>query len=688
MLLDPRVATFVQWFGEYQTSVVDLAESMLLPTSPRRARLIAADGEAVEIDADEPISDPKDGNWGHWLDECVRPDLLDMLVALRRSIASLHEGTKLQRLSEELEAAVDELPELLTNGGGPDQSDASRSTVGSVPLRRWMELAFLDEVRLAEHALHEALVRAVEAALEHVAEFEKVLDYYVLAVRRHTAEVMDPTQGEEFARAGLARVHALVLDLRLRHRSAARLVTDAYVRHTADALEDACAPLRAHRAAEIERRLGELERRAIAGPPPPRPMVRLADLATSTYHRALPIANELTTELRALFADQQPEAMRFEYLRLLRGESHGSSPALPKSYSRLFATIPIEIADMYVPRTSPERECTTAITAWRTGLPHSIVLHGDRGAGKRTIANHLLPRVGTRVNVAWVRLGPEAADESYVAATLGRALEVDGVVDHFAGLSERLPRTGRKHAIVVENAERLLSPTPRGVARMASFLRLVGDSAETTLWILLMATPAAILALHRLEFASRIPTIVEVQPMGVGELRDLMLRRHRRSGFDLEFAEPSVHVLERVRRPLSSVRVLRDPSGTFFTRLHALSGGNPRQAMYYWLGSARLDPSKEGRIVMQALPEKPVELLRPLDLPKRLVLSLLTQHASMTAVDLQSALSVSPEQVVGDLKVLWATGYISPLQEHAGHWTLQPAMAHPLLLELRAANMV
>ena len=47
-----------------------------------------------------------------------------------------------------------------------------------------------------------------------------------------------------------------------------------------------------------------------------------------------------------------------------------------------------------------------------------------------------------------------------------------------------------------------------------------------------------------------------------------------------------------MRRPLASLRARRDPESAYFERLGLLTGGNPRQALYYWLRTVMLDAER------------------------------------------------------------------------------------------------
>jgi hypothetical protein len=404
----------------------------------------------------------------------------------------------------------------------------------------------------------------------------------------------------------------------------------------------------------------------------------------------VPFARQLRAEVHALLTEQEPEPLRQAYRSLLATDPDELGGEVPPSYRRLFGAVPIELADLYIHRATLEQALSAAISMWSTGVPQSLLVHGDRGVGKRTLVNHVLSRASGRaaLDLRWIRLGPGLQEEADVARVLARALGSSDRTEHFAALAEPRGPEPRHRAIVIENAERLLSPSPAGIARLAAFLAMVGETAGRTLWILLMATPAATLVLHRLELANRIPTVLHVDPMNAEDLRAMLEVRHRRSGFELAYLAPTVRLLDHVRDPVGSFRATRSPDDAFIARLAALTGGNPRQALYYWLASVHRHAQQEGRLLVHPLPAITVPLLPELSLSQRLLLALLAQHGSLGRDELQVALAAPADDVDGELKVLRVRGYVSPSHERSHHWMLRPTIAHPLLLELRAANMI
>lgn len=612
---------------------------------------------------------------GRWLDVDAHPRLQAMRAAVEAGLDRLEREQPLLALATELQQLIAAQAETVAL-----HDDGVRV---EVPLRRYLEVALWPELEPAFVTLGHTLAAVLQDSNRRIAEVQRTLDYYVLAVQRHATERED-AEAEELARTGSDRVEQLLVELQRSAAARARGAKLEFIERSAAALQDACAPYCAHRPDELLRRLAEHDRTRETGPVQPGPARRALQQLERSYRSLLPIAGQLATELRTLGAVEQlrePEAPPLTDPTELGGK-------LPLGYRRLFTSKALDSAELYVARPALEREYADAITRWASGLPQWLLVHGDRGAGKRTLTNHVLARMCSEfaLDVQWVRLGPHLRDEASVVQQLARALGCPDEPRTFAELSaaatQLSPPHGRRRAIVVENAERMLAPSAAGLARMGEFLTLLHRSASAAAWLVLMATPAATVILHRLGFADRIPAVLQVPSMSADELRLLIAARHRLSGFELELDAGHRRLLDRLAR-------LRAPSISeiFHRQLQRITGGNPRQALYTWLACARPDPRREGRIVVET-PRTASERLPAVALEQRLILALLAQHGSLSGTELVTALAVPNRAVEGDLGALRARGLLIPSREHEQHWTLPPTLAHPLVMELRSVNLI
>jgi hypothetical protein len=683
VILDPRISAFVEWFAEFQLRFGTTLDSMLVPAEvdfhvPLAMNAFGGNDEASRAIARALAA----AELAHRLENGIDPVLASLRSALEVSAERIAEGMGIEAYLEQLRTTVSELPEVLEL---TDRHEDGESVV-TVPLRSWLEAMVVEP---AEPAMADALVAAAREnaiAIQDLDRLQKVLDYYLLAVQRHTGDGDQPNLIEEFAQAGLARTRALLDQFRARRRAGALRVRALFVRRMSGALEDACGPLRALRAGDIMRQLETMAEAARDRDAPPPSWRVWRDRMLAFYGRTTPVLREVARDLRLLFANEElPRDDSHRQLVTVPLEQLGNQ--LPASYRRLFVGVPTEIADIYVPRPAIEVQCRIAIDGWLRGGGNSLLLSGDRGAGKRTVVNQVLAALRNDVPVHWVRLSRDVHSEADVCRTIGRELEISAPIATFAALERELRSLRGRRALVIENSERLFRRSPSGLARTASFLELIAGSGPSTLWIVLMATPAAGVIGNALDLGTRMTAVVQVNGLVDDDLRAVLLQRHVLAGYELHFAPGTPRALEQVRRPLASMRARRDPESAYFERLGTLTGGNPRQALYYWLRTVMLDAERD-RVVVQPLPERASPLLSGIPIGQRMALALIAQYGSLTVEDLAEALGGTADRATSDLRALCSVGWVARAPGIHEHWSLSPVSAHPLTLELREHNMV
>ena len=696
MILDERIATFVEWCAEFQLRVVAALDAGFV---------VAPESSAQEVPPPMPPMTASPANPAAPEDEAVLFDSTRLAMSLQRrtkpELARLR--AQLEQFQSQLRAApgfadfvaqldqqIAELPLHVQLRPPPTRFERARGkdTSVSAPVRAWLEVSLARPVTDALAKLDAAANEALNAARDELDRLDKVTDYYVLAVQRHGSELDERHRVGEFAAAGNDRAQALLASYHEARRHDATRMQAMCLREVSAAIERAMAPLRSHRATELQRQLRLLKHRELVRRAPPSWWRGTRDAVAGKWASVQPWLRELRLDVRRILSDHRVDAVEERWSEILRprgGPGSAWGATLPPGYSRLFTAVPFELADVYQERIELERECHQAIEAWLGGDPRSLVVEGDRGSGKRTLLNQVLPTVRQRAQVHWIRLSQSLRNEASVVESVARALELDPSLRGFEALATALQLGQRRPIIVVENAERIFQRTPAGVARMRDFLELVARTAPRVLWILVMAAPAAHLLDTVLDLQRRVTDRVRLGPLTPAAIRTLLLARHELSGHELEFERVSPRPLERLHRPLLTARALADPRTAYFARLAALSHGNPRQALYYWQSSLHTKAAGQP-IHVRALPPAHRPLLEQVALSQRILLALLVQHGSLSVDELASITLESVGTTEGDLHVLRARGFA--MSREAGQWTLGPVVAHPLTLELRAQNLI
>src|SRR5690606_34722861 len=180
-----------------------------------------------------------------------------------------------------------------------------------------------------------ALARDAAAELERI---ETVLDYHLFIVE----DSRDAEARDESAQTGLRHAIRLVRALSERSARDVRRLFAWFVGESSARMDDALAPLRAHRPDEI---LQQLEAREARSRPSwlKSTRVRARESASALYTRAAPLVRELAQDMRRTIAGEGP---RVGYWDLLIGGDDRTGH-LPAIYRRLFGEVPLGLSDLY-----------------------------------------------------------------------------------------------------------------------------------------------------------------------------------------------------------------------------------------------------------------------------------------------------------------------------------------------------
>ncbi|MCY1010574.1 hypothetical protein OV079_34420 [Nannocystis pusilla] len=690
MILDPQLARLAEWFAALQGRAGELLDQRLRGdclggleqvalTLEQQMQPAQAPEETLVTLADDDNRHPLSRTrWRTVLEHEIRPAIHAARDTLAATATAFDGGMAAAGLLTDLARTVAEEPELYFLDRSAEDSAAAKAgpVQIAVPLRRWLEEMFAEPVRglvieLTRRAA--ALARDAAAELERI---ETVLDYHLFIVE----DSREVEARDESAHTGLGHAIRLVRTLSERSARDVRRLFAWFVGESSARMDDALAPLRTHRPDEL---MQQLEARAARSRPSwlraQRDRARFG--ASALYTRAAPLVRELAQDVRRTFTGEGPRVGYWDLL--IAGDDRASS--LPAIYRRLFGEVPLGLSDLYQRRPRLEAPCRKVFETWLEGQRTALLVTGDRGAGKRTLVNRVRAELHGELPMHWISMGPHLASEARLCAAL---CEVTGApyAASFAEFSRVVPLVGKRRVLILENAEQLFVRTPEGLARMQAFLDMVRVTDEAMLWIVLMAAPAATL----LETCLRLPLyfgqVVEV-PAESGRFIENMIRsRHRVSGFGLRFRERRAPALQRLRRPFTRADMLPDPGEEWFADLERMCAGNLRQALDYWLLSARLDVKTEHDILVRPLPRRRGTALNDLSLSQRQVLVSLVQHGALTETQLQEIVrsggGIGPE--IDDLRRRHLVDQGGP----GGFLTLRSTAVGPVTHDLRWRSMI
>lgn len=709
--LDHQLILFLHWFRTYQQRVLITFQTRFEDGCVRQIHQLKL---RCEQRPPQP-GDPEQGaaasmDWPHWYHTEIIPALENARISLDQALTDFDQGIIIRRLMDVLEARIARFSErvnlLATNPAASVDQQGEVETV-SVPLRAWYFSKLLRETALRLLESNERAERTLRRAMVNLGELRLGLETSLVAHQKEladtdaldTAQPGDAQRAAEIAEQGLQRATTQADELVKLIQADEHDMRVWIIEETTQVARESTIPFLEHRLKEV---MAELDKNR--GPSLARRRVRpIVNRARSAYRRVAPVIDEIRHDIDKYLHGESPTAptqlsgrsqARARLLRAsLEPQQGGLKLATPAIYRRLFSPVPVDIPDFYVERPRLEQDCLDAVDRWFNGNPTAILIGGDAGMGKRTLIHHVLPiRLFSKYN--------EIAEEQLQMVRLDEADETERELCEafFPLLEGRYPRTflelgqhlsarNDRRIVFVENGDKIYSRTREGLSLAQRFLTMMERSADNILWILLMNKPAATLLDTGVQLNDYFTDTIELDALSPMAIEQMIMSRHKVSGFEITFLPPEVRYLQRFKHPLNTRDALKNPRQEFFARLGRLSGGNPLLALLYWSECAHLDARDKSRILVDPLPDQEINLTAHLSMQKKLLLATLIQHSALSAPRLSRILRLDLDEVRTELNHLQRQGFVELV---AGTTIFHlPALAGALVTqELRAENLI
>jgi hypothetical protein len=303
---------------------------------------------------------------------------------------------------------------------------------------------------------------------------------------------------------------------------------------------------------------------------------------------------------------------------------------LPFVYQRLFEINPLDNANFYELRPHETQKLQRAFQRWQKGHYAATALVGEAGSGTTTLTHFFLEQIGNQHHIVRTETPKQIYKTDDFLNYFSEVFKcdplenIDDLVTHLQGLET--PRI-----IVVENLQHFFLRKVNGFSCLELFYELISRTNQKIFWI----TTVNLQAYHYLNKTSNIEDYfaysVFMQPLKDQQITDIILRRHRVSGYNIWF-KPS-----KSDRKSSRYQKL-DEAGRqaylqkeFFTALNKLANSNITVALIYWLRSTV--KVEDDIITMGSIKDLDFSFLANLNSEKLFTLHGLLLHDGLSVVD-------------------------------------------------------
>lgn len=280
-----------------------------------------------------------------------------------------------------------------------------------------------------------------------------------------------------------------------------------------------------------------------------------------------------------------------------------------------------------------------AYESWKNNFNAAVAVVGEKGAGKTAFIHRLLDELTTEKQAHHLRLDRSIFHRDQLVDWMAGELKLGKLEEpEIENLANRLVARGRK-IIVIENVQNAYLRTIGGFEAVETLLEIMAATRKQVFWVVSGSRYAWDYLQRVMQFRDYFSHMVDVDKLDEQQIRQVIMSRHRASGFELVFEAEDAEKQQRsyrklMDRPDEAQEYLRDQ---FFEKLVSLAEGNASIAMLLWLRSIR--EVGETHLLMAPIEAKALESMEELTPEVLFILAMFVLHDTLTADELASAMN-------------------------------------------------
>jgi len=414
---------------------------------------------------------------------------------------------------------------------------------------------------------------------------------------------------------------------------------------------------------------------------------RFASGWQNLHMRFAPLSREVVRDLKSTLGLQQFTPSEVLSIYDQAKLDHVSLGRMPFIYRKLYDISPLESADLLVAREDEMRLIETARDRWQQGMPCALAVIGELGSGKTSLINSAIEQTLKGFRIYSKRFAQTTIDETVLARELARMLRLPRAKT----LDELLPRLlemGQRAVIVLEDAHQLYHRELGGFATLRKLLLLIARTSSQVFWIVSMRKYTWGYLNNVLRISDNFTFVVNTENLTSDELKQVILARHRVSGFSLRFLPDDVMEQRRKYRQADDDEKQMMLGESYYESLGRYSEGNILAAIFYWLKS--LVELRGNELVVNPIRPLRFDFLREMPVTHLLTLSLIIQHGNLTAAEHARIMRTDISSSMAVLSYLKNINLLTSESNVKGEerFSVSRVIYIPLTKELKTANIL
>ena len=256
---------------------------------------------------------------------------------------------------------------------------------------------------------------------------------------------------------------------------------------------------------------------------------------------------------------------------------------LPLVYQRLFRLEALSESRFYLHRSEEYDSMVHEFAKWEGNIASTVLLIGEKGSGKSTLLNHAKSRLYKDYHVYEIRPEKSIYLESDIAELLIATFKIENA-NSIDELETAIIEESESAVCVIENMQRFFMRKVGGFNALNRLLLFISRTSERIHWVVTSS-------LYSYDFIDKVTNIskyfhklIHMRELSVKQIQDVIMHRHRTSGFALQFtASESILSSSKFKKLSSDEARQAFLADIFFDDLHEIANGNIAVAMLFWI---------------------------------------------------------------------------------------------------------
>ncbi len=357
---------------------------------------------------------------------------------------------------------------------------------------------------------------------------------------------------------------------------------------------------------------------------------------------------------------------------------------LPYVYQRLFLLEPLTNLRFFNGREQEIAAIRQEYINWKNGSATGLVIVGETGSGKTSLLNQIESKLFNSHSLIKLELQEKLYSESKLTDFLKKKLGYPNA-SSLTEIEIRIMHEKENRICILENLHHSFLRIVNGLDTLEKFLLLITRTQQKIFWIVTCNHQAWHYLDKVMNISRNFSKVLSLGSISAEEMKSILLKRHRVSGYELNFEIPKSwpqngKLNKYFNGRTGHQRLLQE---FFFTELNELSAGNITIAILHWLRA--IDKFAADKLILTPYVGFDYSCLTELQEEDLFTLASILNHEILSASDHALIFRQIPENSMIQLGRLQNYGLLLPV---GSGFQVNPFLYRPLVKLLSAKNVL